>query len=275
MVIEKRPHSDSAKLNHAADGRVTEDVPLSYADSLRLIHELKVRQFELEMQNEELMRVRDERQEMEALLGKYSDLYDFAPVGYFNLDSKGTILTVNLTGAGYLGENRRLLINHRLDSFISAESLPIFHAFLGRVFSSDAKQTCEVTFLKKGYPPIHALVEAFVDESGDECKAIVVDITEHKLAEESQTRLAAIVKTSDDAIITKDLNGVILDWNAAAERLYGYRASEVIHRHMSLLIPPELVGEEDRIPPCVRIVVASEGPLRVGFLAVSAASSPV
>jgi PAS domain S-box-containing protein len=247
MGKEKGTASDFSKLNPADDERVAEEVPLSYADSQRLIHELKVRQFELEMQNEELMRARDERQEMEVLLGKYSDLYDFSPVGYFNLDRRGTILTVNLTGAGYLGENRSVLLNQRLDYYIPEENLPIFHAFLGRVFSSDAKQTCEVAFLKKGYPAIHTLVEAFVDESGNECKAIVVDITERKLSEETNTKLAAIVKTSDDAIITLDLNGVILDWNTGAERLYGYRAAEVIHRPISLLIPPELVGEEARI----------------------------
>jgi two-component system, chemotaxis family, CheB/CheR fusion protein len=73
------------------------------------------------------------------------------------------------------------------------------------------------------------------------------DITERKQAEETHARLAAIVESSDDAIIAKDLNGLILSWNAGAERLFGYRADEVIGKSITILTPPELQGEEERI----------------------------
>ena len=57
-------------------------------------------------------------------------------------------------------------------------------------------------------------------------------------------RLAAIVELSDDAIIAKDLNGVILSWNRAAERLFGYTASEVFGQPITVIFPPDRIEEE-------------------------------
>ncbi|HEX8984666.1 MAG TPA: PAS domain S-box protein, partial [Bryobacteraceae bacterium] len=70
------------------------------------------------------------------------------------------------------------------------------------------------------------------------------DITESRLAEEAQARLAAIVESADDAVISKNLQGAILTWNAGAERIYGYTAGEIIGRPMSLLVPPDRLHEE-------------------------------
>ena len=57
-------------------------------------------------------------------------------------------------------------------------------------------------------------------------------------------RLAAIIESSDDAIIAKDLNGVILSWNRAAERLFGYTASEVFGQPITVIFPPDRIEEE-------------------------------
>ena len=65
-------------------------------------------------------------------------------------------------------------------------------------------------------------------------------------------RLAAIVESSDDAILSKDLNGIIQTWNAGAERLFGYRAEEVIGQPITLLLPPERIQEEEQILERVR-----------------------
>ena len=71
----------------------------------------------------------------------------------------------------------------------------------------------------------------------------VIDVTERQRAEEARAHLAAIVASSDDAIIGKTLEGVITSWNAGAERLYGYAADEVIGQQLALLIPPERPAE--------------------------------
>ena len=145
--------SESQKKPRPTEGVRPAGTPLvSLEDSQRLIHELQVTQFELEMQNDELRRAWEEKQEAEGLLGKYSDHYDFAPVGYFTLDRAGLILTVNFTGADILGTTRSLLTDRNLDSFVSAGNHSIFHDFLHRVFASTTKERCEVVFLREKGP---------------------------------------------------------------------------------------------------------------------------
>ena len=73
------------------------------------------------------------------------------------------------------------------------------------------------------------------------------DITERKRAETAVLRLAAIVESSDDAIISKDLNGVITSWNAGARRTFGFTEAEAVGQPITIIIPPELLDEESRI----------------------------
>jgi PAS domain S-box-containing protein len=98
------------------------------------------------------------------------------------------------------------------------------------------------------YPtPLH-------DAAGNLVGAVnmLVDLTEAKRAEHAGQRLAAIVESSDDAIVSKDLNGVISSWNSAAERLFGYKADEVIGKSVTILIPPESHDEEPSILDRIR-----------------------
>ncbi len=76
--------------------------------------------------------------------------------------------------------------------------------------------------------------------------------TAHRQAERLQARLAAIIESSDDAILSKDLNGIIQTWNAGARRLFSYEAEEVIGRPITLLLPPERIHEEEQILARVR-----------------------
>jgi len=76
---------------------------------------------------------------------------------------------------------------------------------------------------------------------------MLVDVTESNLAKQSALRLASIVDSSDDAIVSKDLSGTIQSWNAGAERLFGYTAEEVIGKPITILMPPDRVNEEPGI----------------------------
>src|SRR5665647_1113557 len=100
-------------------------VPKSDADPQRLLHQLQVHQIELEMQNAELQKARDD---LEVTLEKYTDLYDFAPVGYFTLAADGNIQLVNLTGASLLGIERSRLVGRSFGLLVVAELRPAFSA---------------------------------------------------------------------------------------------------------------------------------------------------
>ncbi len=79
------------------------------------------------------------------------------------------------------------------------------------------------------------------------CVLVFRDVTEQYKAEEARLYLAAIVESSDDAIVSKNLDGIITSWNNGAQRIFGYSAEEAVGRPITMLIPPELVDEEGRI----------------------------
>jgi PAS domain S-box-containing protein len=96
--------------------------------------------------------------------------------------------------------------------------------------------------------------QVFRDESGDPARmtGINIDITSRKAAEQTQRRLAAIVESSDDAIVGKNLDGIVTSWNPGAEKMFGYSATEMIGRSITTIIPPELEEDEQRILETLR-----------------------
>jgi signal transduction histidine kinase/CHASE3 domain sensor protein/ActR/RegA family two-component response regulator len=161
-----------------------------FTQRLRKESDLRSSRDLLETQNKELRRIRDERQKMEALLGKYNDLYDFAPVGYFNLDPGGIIRAVNITGAKFLGAQRSSLLGSNLDNFLSDEAKPVFHDFLEKIFVNGAEIACELVFLREG-AAIFGQVDAVVSEAREDCRAVIVDISQLKQAEGEKSKLEA------------------------------------------------------------------------------------
>lgn len=146
-----------------------------------LFHELQVHQIELDMQNSEL---RQTREEVEIALEKYIDLYDFAPVGYCNLDRNGVIRSVNLTATSLLGIERSQLLGSRFEQLITNENKLLFNDFIGKVFTRQGnKESCEIRLSTEKYPELYARIEAFACMLSQECRVAVIDITAHKRAD--------------------------------------------------------------------------------------------
>jgi len=163
---------------------------LHEGDPQRLVHELRVHQVELEMQNEEL---RKSQAELEESRARYSDLYDFAPVGYFTFDKYGLIIRVNLTGAGQLGIERNLLIKKPFSRFIRKDDQDVFFLHRGKVFETKELQTCELRLKRKDGAGFYAQLQSLAveDKAGRAvyCMTAVSDITERKLSEQALREL--------------------------------------------------------------------------------------
>ena len=151
--------------------------PQSDGDLLRLQHELEVHQIELEMQNAE-MQVAQEK--IASSLKRYTELFDFAPIGYLHLVADGTIQLVNLTGAKLLGVERDRLIGRRLGLWVAAGDRNKFSEFLARVFQAQKNATCELTLMLDGHPSLMVQLDAKRVADGGQCRLVMQNITERK-----------------------------------------------------------------------------------------------
>lgn len=171
---------DSAALRREAATRLNERAPISQpqteADLRQLQHDLEIRQIELEIQNEEL-------HVAQAEVERRADFFDVAPVGYFEWSADGTIQHLNLTAASLVGMDRDKLLGRSFGMLVAKIDQESFNAFLTSVFSTAQKQTCELTLATEGRPPLYTRVEAVLCPNGKECRAVLIDITERKLAE--------------------------------------------------------------------------------------------
>ena len=184
------PHdhpADSAKLRRCAEpgqrSRKPEEGGLgSELETGRIVHELQGHPIELEMQNEEFRQVRAREK---ALLARYTDLYDFAPVGYVTFDREGVIRQLNLTGARLLGAERSGLVNQRFGLYVAENDRHAFNGFLDKVFTVETKEGCEVTLLQAGQHFRFVRIEGTRTADGQEFRAVMLDRTEHRQAQEA------------------------------------------------------------------------------------------
>jgi len=198
---EKQRSSLRRRAEEILDRGLQDIQSLPAKDIQELIHELSVHQIELEMQNEELQRA---HLELEELHHQLSDLYDFAPVGYFTLDEEGMILKANLTGADLLGVERKTLIKKFFSRFVSPEFHDFFYKYRNLLLKSKNKQNCELKMVKENKTSFYARMECVPvqDDNGNfkEIRTVVTDITEKKLAEEKLQEEAHLTRALLDNI---------------------------------------------------------------------------
>ena len=169
---------------------------------LRLVHEFKVHQIELEMQQEELARTRIE---LEESLTLYTELYDFAPVGYLTLGRDSKIKLANLTATRLLGVDRSRLQGMCFKQLVVPEDHRVFDALLENVFTKKETGICEVKLLADAVQPSNAHltlfgrtihVNAAISETEYACRVMLSDISEQKNAENELYRLTRILRAT-------------------------------------------------------------------------------
>ena len=174
------------------------------------------------MQQEELLQSRDD---LEKGLERYTELYDFAPVGYLTLARDSTILEVNLTATRMVGVERSLLKGARFVIFVDPEECCVFNALIERVFSHQEPAFCEVMLLHDDDPLLPRRVvriEAVVQDDGQSCWMVLSDITRQKQIESENARLqATLVQARKMESIGRLAGGVAHEFNNMLQVMLG------------------------------------------------------
>jgi len=184
------------------------------------------------------------------------DLLDALPIAIYETDSAGRITYYNAAAAELWGVKPELGKSEFCGSWklYCPDGTPLPHDECPMAMALKQKRPIRGVEAVAERPdgvrvPFIPFPTPLFDETGALTGAVnvLVDIGERKQAEQERRQLAAIVDSSDDAIISKNLSGTIMSWNPGAERLFGYAAEEMIGKSISLLIPPNLLQEERSI----------------------------
>jgi two-component system cell cycle sensor histidine kinase/response regulator CckA len=214
-------------------------------------------------EREELIEQRAVLAETELSRQRIENILSLMPVAVYTCDAEGRITFYNRHAADLW--HREPKLNDGCDKFCGSFRLwrpdgsPMSHAETPMADAvktgASSRNTQIVVERSDGSTAVVSVnIDPLFDANGRRCGAINVfqDVTELKKAEDARMRLATIVESSDDAIISKDLNGVITSWNQAAERLFGYTAEEAIGQPITILIPQDHIDEEPGILARIR-----------------------
>ncbi len=168
---------------------------------------------------------------------------------FVTISPDGTITDVNAATAEVTGRSREELIGTDFSTYFTDPGRA--RAGYEAAFRTGSVRDYELEIRHTSGRLTSVIYNATVyrDEAGGVAGVFAAarDITERKKAEQEWSRLAAIVDSSDDAIIGKTLDGTIVSWNSGAEKIYGYADTEIVGRHISVLVPPDQVDEIDGI----------------------------
>ena len=154
------------------------------------------------------------------VLNKYQDAYDFAPVGFVSLDIHGRVLQTNLSGAIMLGIQRSQGNGNPMTDFIQTADRAMFKAFHQEVLSGKCRRHCELTLSATAHrSEMVVRIDATMDEQGDECRLVMIDVTEEKAKVEQQRALERqhqeILDRQTLALWFKDQDGRLISAHAS------------------------------------------------------------
>jgi PAS domain S-box-containing protein len=184
----------------------------------------------------------------------YRQIVETAFEAFIRIDSKGVIVDWNARAEAIFGWSRSEAIGQTVSDLVIPERYRKAHQDGIRRYSATGEgpvlnKRVEITGLHKaGHElPVELMISPIKWRKTHMFAAFIRDMREQRQSEEARVRLADIVQSSDDAIISKTLDGIILSWNPAAEKLFGYSSQEAVGKPMLMLIPPERHTEEPAI----------------------------
>jgi PAS domain S-box-containing protein len=221
-------------------------------ERLRAVSQLQQKALSLEAEIAERQAVEERLRISE---NRYRRLFEASTDGILMVDPQSGLITdVNPFMIYLLGSTREQVVDRALWQVGLIPDQPTQQAFL-RQLRQDRQLRSEMVALarKDGHPCYVEVVSTLFQANGHQMlQCNVRDITDRKQAEMALLHTAAIVSSSDDAIVGKDLDGIIISWNAAAERMYGYSAQEIVGQSITLLFPPDRQNEFTQIMERIR-----------------------
>ena len=207
------------------------------------LHELRVHQIELELQNEEMRRA---QAALDALRGRYFDLFDLAPVGYCTVSEPGLILEANLTAGTLLRVERGALVGRLLTAFISKEGQDLYYRCWKSLLDTHQPQECDLGMVRHDGTAFFAHLNFTVarDENAEPvCRVALSDITAHRQAEEarreSEERYRSLFSQASEGIFLLTPECELVDVNESFARMHGYNVMEMLHMGLKDLDTPE------------------------------------
>ncbi|MGD8571987.1 MAG: diguanylate cyclase, partial [Gammaproteobacteria bacterium] len=203
---------------------------------------------------------------------KFTDLYELAPVGYFNLSHKGVILNVNRKAIALLGREKEHLVGKHLSNYVHHSSLNTFYEFFNNPNVLRSQSVCEMKFIRQKGLPFDALMEVCCQRNKQgvitEILVLLSDISESKAFEHAllaeMDRAQVTLHSIGDGVITTDAEGVIDYMNPVAENLTGWSTEQAIGKQLQTVfrVVHEHTGKP--VPNAIRKCLKADQPISLG-----------
>ncbi|MFA6957502.1 MAG: ATP-binding protein [Thermoanaerobaculia bacterium] len=253
MTRKRQDPDDAVELRRLAEERMkarggSREVLPAVDEVERLVHDLRVHQVELEMQNEELRNIQEQ---LVAERGRYFDLFELAPVGYLTVDGDGAIVEANLTAASLLGLSRAEIVGRQLTSFIVSADQDIHYLHRRRLETGGTADVCELRLVQKDAEPrwvALSTVAAREPDGSPVWRAVINDITLRKQAElEIEQGRARLMEAQKLEAMGRLAGGVAHNFNNILQTLSSLSALLALRSRT-----PEVAGSVEQIDAQIR-----------------------